>query len=814
MSENAKRILGNFGFLIPALALSFLAGYPLYQDPWYFLAIGVGILLGAGVAWLGAAKRLALWWQVAIAYGVYVIFGLVVAAPQVLWAPSTFPDNLLGVLLGPVAGPNQILSLELPLGTYHQVLAPFFFLAVFVSWGVFSFANRTRKIWPYAAPLALIPLVVSVALGSASLSSAYALPGDFGDVIPPFLWHAIGATTLVLVLFFWLFWRSRLEAGTVLREKSGRWLAVRTLRGTLGAAMIVAALVGSYFGSGFLLDGKKRDTLREDVEPALVEAMEASPLSTYRQFFSNELFNLDLFAAEEALAGERLRLATLTTYDGAVFGVVQPGQGDLIGVFAPVASSITPPQFEAGPGSTKVHIFNYEGPWVPLVGSLGSLQFQGSDKVALQDGFYYSRETGTAVEVGANLQDGTTYSAKSYQVVAPPGVAATFSPAQQGGGLVTELPDPIAKWIADQEQPRTGAGLVELISRMRQRGYLSHSLAATPPKGDWSWVRSMPNYQFEPSRGGHSLDRITRIFERFNERADGVGKDAAPELLVSAPGDDEQFAVAAAIVADSFGFNTRVVVGARLEAVGQDPDLPHCSTSCTGGDMAVWIEVQDADTGVWGIIDTTPQHKIPMSPRVQQTSDPKHATEVAPQHLDVMPPPLARPSGGDVQESGEEDVATAVKELSPTVRIAGVAGFSLLALLILPLTVVLMKAVRTGRRKRAPNSNDQIRGAWQDYLDRANDYRYKTSPANTRLETANELSLNDSSAPQLASMADFVSYGFPSSAQYDAGPAWALSGAAKKNLGQGTSFWRRLRARLSLRSLTGRSSTSTNVPTL
>ena len=110
--ENARAL--DLVFLLVALTLSFVSGYPTFQTPRYFLVVAVGLVLGGAVAWLGLRQHWSMWLRVVIAGGAYWVLGLLVAVPEVFWAPSSLPARMLGVLVAPVAGPRRILSLDIP----------------------------------------------------------------------------------------------------------------------------------------------------------------------------------------------------------------------------------------------------------------------------------------------------------------------------------------------------------------------------------------------------------------------------------------------------------------------------------------------------------------------------------------------------------------------------------------------------------------------------------------------------------------------------------------------------------------------------
>ncbi len=804
--EGGLQWIGDLGFLVPALLLSFTFAYPIYGVPWYFLMVAIGLAAGIVNAWLINAKRLSIWWSVAGGVASYVVLGLPVASPEVFWAPKTVVKQFVGILVAPLAGPRELLTLDVPLGTYQQVLAPFFFLAIAVSLAVFNLAWRRNRMWAAAAPIALVPMVAGIALGTTSNAPFFTLP-------EPFSWVGTQATfgiATVLFLFAWLFWRpwarrrrmvrvapEMLGAGT-----TGRWIASRGVRGVLGVLMVAAGLGASVFAAPILLEGRTKDVLRTDTPVEVKTVLEVTPLSTYRQYFGRDLYDAELFSVSGAEGLERVRIATLDYYDGHTFQAVAPDSKQLFQrVPSVIKPDIVPGQDAVGPVKSSVEIGAYDGAWVPLPGALGSIRFEGERRADLQDSFFYSKKTETGVQsLQGGITEGTRYEVDAWGLLAPTASINGFTPGTRGGQMADLMPDTLRSWLKNQDQPRSGAGLVELVDRLRSRGYLSHSLM--DDQAAQAWVAGLgADYQFQASRAGHSQDRIARLFLRLNEQEEAAGDNATDEQLVGGVGDDEQFAVAAALIADDMGFNVRVVMGARLQP-DSDGGLTACTNGvCKGSDMAVWVEVQDGDDGAWAPLDVTPQHTLLLAPRTQQTSDPKNPTTVAPAEIQVMPPPQAEPSGGEAQVGSDDEKAWEARETSLWVRIVGVTLMSLLVIAVLPATVVAVKRVRTMRRQRAPFGATRIRGAWTDYVDRARDYRYLVEPSSTRLETAVQLAFEDDSAVHLAHAADYVSFQVPTEADFDSEGAWVLCANAKANLAEGTTFWQRVKALFSPRSL-------------
>ncbi|QYM77038.1 hypothetical protein K1X41_06630 [Leucobacter luti] len=143
---------------------------------------------------------------------------------------------------------------------------------------------------------------------------------------------------------------------------------------------------------------------------------------------------------------------------------------------------------------------------------------------------------------------------------------------------------------------------------MRERGYLSHALS---DQNERLWLDELAaeyGTRFVASSGGHSTARTEELFTQLNEQQEAAGADADDAALVSGIGDDEQFAAAAVQVARAMGFDARVVLGVRMGEAGV-PGVPACEQSCTGANVAAWIEARGAD-GVWAPIDVTPRSPL------------------------------------------------------------------------------------------------------------------------------------------------------------------------------------------------------------
>jgi hypothetical protein len=789
-------MIGDVAFLDALLAIGVAAWWPVYRHPWLLVLAAVAIAVATTIAILGVRLRWPAWLVAAVAAGAYLVGGVPLAAPSALGDPGTVPGAFLSVLTAPATGWKNLLTLDLPLGTYQATLAPVYLLLLCAGTLALSLVLRGTRVWFLAAPVALTVLVFGVVFGSSTVTGELRI-GPW--TLPGTLEAAIGAAA-VAVAMAWYLWRAvytRRAALRTARDATGVRAPTRARRSVAtrllaGAAMALVALIAGLALAPAALAGATRDVLRTDIDPDIRIRNELSPLTDYRAAFADEAYDSVLFSVSDAGAASRVRLATLPYYDGRVMQAVDPAGGEGT-EFTRVPSTI-----DAGPGTVvraRVSIGDYRDIWVPTVGTLQSLSFDSSDRAALTDGFFYNADSLTGVELAASgMSDGVEYTQDGVLPAAERD-AGSLTPGQDGPSIDPGLvPESLTAWIEMQDAPAGGPGLAELLSRLRARGYLSHALNVNPEDPP-AWLTDLDGYTFESSRAGHSTDRIATLFSQLVDRQNEVGGDD-DRLLVAAPGDDEQFAVAAALIADQLGFSARVVVGARLST--SDDTLPVCEDGeCTGGALAAWIEVQDAD-GTWTAIDTTPQHAVPLSPEVQQRRDPQNPTDVDPQQADTVLPPEADPA----DSGGTDDDPTQQADLTWLWATARIGGISLFALLVLALpfaALIAAKVLRYRSRRNSPDPIDRVVAGWDEYVDTAIDLGATPPRTATRAEAAAALTGVPAGAT-LATWADRAVFSPQPPTDADSDEFWALVDAERERMQSEATFWQRWRARLSLRS--------------
>lgn len=791
------RIVAGSVFVAAAVVLAAAAAWPIYRDA-AFLLLAVASALAATAAAALAWRRRWGGWRVAALLAVAVlVLGVPLAVPTRAGSAPDVVRGLGDVATGVVLAWKDLVTVDLPVGTYRNLLVPALIVFLVGTCAALLLAWREDRAAYGAVPIALAMISFGLFFGRTTVSAPIAL-GPLTITAP--VETAIGASGLLSSLL-WLAWRSRDERVRALRRAAAS-SGVRVShtpshadrrRSALGAGMMALSVVVVAIVVPFAARGAERDVLRASAGPEVDIAAAVSPLAEYRALFAEEsvgdvLFRVSAVDGSGDGLPERVRLATLDAYDGEVY---RSGGTDALDQARFVR---VPSVRDAGDGrvvGVQVEIEQLDGIWMPTAGELSSVEFTGSRAAALADGFYYRADAAAGVQTaGGGLTTGDAYRLTAVES-APADLAAVDAP----GGLadVGAAPESLRTWVAAHTTGADGAALAGLVTLLRERGYLSHALEIgdVPP----TWMTALPGYAFQPSASGHSLARIDGMFTRLLERETDP-RAAASDNFVAAVGDDEQFATAVALIAQELGFPARVVLGARL--VSSDPSLPTCEAgACRAGDLSAWTEVQSA-SGEWIAVDTTPQHAQSPSLEVTEQRNPENVTEVRPEAVeDVVPPdPVQEDTAAD--DRADDAAAIDLAWLWPIVRIGGIALLSAL-LLLGPFALILAaKALRRRSRRTSAVPAHSIAGGWDEYVDAAVDAG-RTAPSSlTRAELAEQF--DTAEGARLAAEADRAVFSESAVSAADCAAFWDAVDRERRALVRGRGLWRGIRATVSLRS--------------
>lgn len=791
-----RRIVAGSLYAAAVVVLAAVAAWPIYRSSAFLVLVVVASALGAGVAalvtFVPTLRRGGGWACAGLLAATLLVVGVPLAVPARMTDPAAFVQGLGELGAGLVVGWKDLLTVELPVGSYRNLLVPALVVFLVGTAVLLLLAWRSDALASLAVPVGIAMTGFGLLFGRTEVSAPVAL-GTLTLSAPVETAVGLGSLTAGVL---WLSWRAR-DARVEALRTAARSSGVRVRRapagsgadlrrsgigvGMVAAAAVIALAVPTAAAS------LPRDVLRESTGPRLEISRAVSPLAAYRAMFTDAAHDQMLFSATGQDVPERIRLAVLDSYDGAVF---RTGAGRDASSFVRVASARPAGAGERVDADIVVGVL--DGIWMPSAGALTAVRFEGTRAAALADGFYVDDELGAAVQT-TGWQAGDAYRLEA--TVAPTeALAAATAPGGTGGaggdgGIddTVAAPASLRTWMQAHVSGTGGAALAGLVALLRERGYLSHALT----DAQTAWMADAGVDTFVPSAAGHSLARIDQLFTALLDRE----KDPRAETsgnFVAAPGDDEQFSVAVALMARELGFPARIVVGTRTAST--DAEVSVCRDgSCRGADLSAWVEVR-SDRGEWIPVDATPQHVQPPSREVTAQPDPTIGTEVRPDSVDEAPPP--KPAQEDAAATTERPAEVDLSWLWTTLRVAGVV-LAVAAVLVGPfLLVILAKSLRRRSRRGADDPRERIAGGWDEYLDAAADAGRRAPAAATRVEIAQ--AWDAPGARRLADGADAAVFAAEPATADEAAEFWRIVDAERQAFA-GTR-WQRVRAAVSLRS--------------
>lgn len=742
--------------LAALLAAGMLGFFSTFAGDWRFVLAGIGgVGLGLALAWYAARHRLGVLLTMALAVLVYVVFGSALAAPgQAIAGVIPSLESLRTIISGVVLSWKQLLTSAAPVGAGNGLLVvPFLgsYVAALLA-GTMAWRLRTPA-WAVLPAAGL--LLLATGMGTHETSFA-----------------AVRGMVFVAVAVAWLAYRRRTAGApaAVVQSSSSSPSGGGLRRAAFAAAVLAVAGAVALAASPVLTASANRQILRDVVVPPLDLRDYASPLASFRDYVKNQK-DTKLLSVTGLPAGARIRVATLESYDGVVFDVF----GGNASNYAPISNAAAMggpragvPLADTGSVAVSVAVEAYKGVWLPSSGSLRSLEFRGARASALGESLYFNAGTDTALTT-ARLQAGDTYS----MAVAYPTLPAEAELAQAGFATVSLPPaESVPQIVAAKANEIVGDASLplervrKLEAALSKQGAFSHGLDGE--------ARSM---------SGHGAQRIAALL-------------SAKQMV----GDDEQYAVAMALMARELGIPARVVMGFY-----PDPQKPQAAgaVELTGDDVHAWVEVAFAGAG-WVPFNPTPsEDNVPIPPDPQPKSKPQ------PQVLQPPPPPQAPaelpPDSAPDAQDAEQNQQGFWAVLGPILLAIGI-GLIPVTVLMLPLVLIAWLKLRRRKRRAGTGSpTDRISGGWSEVMSTAADLGTAVPAGATRRENAANLAeafpASGTTTVLLARRADQAVFaaGDPTDEQIRA--FWADVDSSLQGMTGSVGFWRRQRARFSLRSL-------------
>ncbi|HRO92532.1 MULTISPECIES: transglutaminaseTgpA domain-containing protein [Micrococcaceae] len=728
-------------------------------DPRYLTAGFGGIVLGLAVALASSSRRWGPWLTSGVVIAVYLAAGLVLATPADPAAGVLPGADAPGVLLtAPVTTWKDILTVAAPVGVHGGML-----VAPYLS-GLLTAVVAGLLAWRVRVPYwTLIPVLAMTVVGIL-----------FGTKDAPMA--LLRGMVLVMAAVVWLAWRrhrmrvhgtrTSADTTTLTHPATARRLVWR--RVGLGAGVLAVAGLLTAAASPLLLQDQDRKVLRDVVEPPIELFDYPSPLMKFRQYVKDQHEEV-LFTVDGLPEGQRVRLAALDAYDGMVYTVNPQASGHFspVGDASRLSAAESPDLPNRQNGSLEITIGAYDGVWLPGGGKLTGVALSGPRAGELSRSLYYNDANETALSA-IPLQSGDSYTAEVvYPVRVDPeeledrDFATVVMP--ELAGVPQVVPEKAAELTGRQDSAFGIAG--GLASTLHESGAFSN--------GREGEVTSL---------SGHYAGRITRLLD-------------AEQWI----GDDEQYAVAMALMARSLDIPARVVMGFYPEnhPEGGGP------VQIKGKDVHAWVEVNFEDIG-WVAMDPTPdKDNVPTPPQQQPQSTPK------PQVLQPPPPPQEQadlpPDTAPEPQDAEQEERSWWDRWGAVVMIVVYSMIPVLVLMIPLLVIALLKGRRRTRRRRADSPAGQVSGGWSEVLSLAADLGSEPQRTGTRREHAAALGAafptTAAGTTLLARRADHAVFGPGEPTEAQVAEYWERVDENIAGIRGSVGGWRRLRARFSPRSL-------------
>ena len=761
----SRYIIACIAMLWVCTAIATTAFWPVYESAAFVVMVAVTTIVGTTIALLGAIYRLQAHFLGVVVVIAYLLLGVPLAVPdQAFGGLLPTLEGMRSLLAGTALGWKQLLTITLPVGSYEALLVPAFLCVLVMVTASLSVALRARRA-EYGVLGPIVIFLVALMFGATTAFLPFAL--------------SLGLAAAVLIWLMIIRAARRRDAlrrsGSTAESIDAEVMAAEVIgarrddrvrsgvRAAVSAVLILLIAAGGAVGATALAPPTaEREVLRSSIAQPFDPRAYASPLSGFRGYHEPERVNQAMLSVEGLPAGARIRIATLDSYDGIVYRVGGDSE----------SFTLVPSEFDQSGSvgqqvSMVVTVEGYRGVWVPSVGDFESISFGGERSAALRASFYYNDNSGTAAVVG-RLSTGDRYRLRA---VLPDEPAETelgsVTPGDAQVPPIGVTPDELSVALDRYTASVSGEGarLVAAIDGLKAQGYVSHGVADDEPT----------------SRSGHAADRITELF-------------AGSRMI----GDEEQYAVAAALMARELGFPARVVMGFDQKTdAGDTTATTEGPVTFTGADISAWIEVDTAQFG-WVTIDPTPP--------VREIPDalPEEPTQVARPQAPVQPP-VEEPEAPDDQVppgAAANDTPTSdplLQALLLAARILGWVGLAA-ALAAAPfLAIIGAKVRRRALRRRLASPLDRISEGWREFEDSVIDHGFDPQPASTRSEFAGIV--GGVQPLVLAAAADRASFSPDAPDPREADLVWTAVDDLRAFLDEDVTRWQRLKAQVSLRSL-------------
>lgn len=487
--------------------------------------------------------------------------------------------------------------------------------------------------------------------------------------------------------------------------------------------MAIAATIGPRLP---LADARDRFDLRDRQENPWDPLDSPSPLVTLKADLKEEIADQVMFRVTSESPITRWTVAIMASYDGVVWQVADPTI-DTAAQFVPVDASLPasrePLADDATVFDARVEIEALDGPWIPHAGDPAQVSLAGDGDVRMN----LSTRT-LALPVG--LQAGDSYDISTRIHPQAGDIALAGFGVDDRSTELQKVPAPILNLAAELVEGADYGGpqIVAIRDLFTLQGFYDVGRNSPP---------------------GHSYARLAAFIDN-------------PERIV---GYEEHYAATAAVLARLASIPTRVAVGYHIDEDRYDSAN---TAEVYANDASAWIEVDVQGVG-WVPVDVTPDRsREPVEEDIGRVT----RNVAVPNEPPPPPPPQQSDTEDELEEDEEEDEEDEeeTEESSgslfgalldnPGAVAATIAISPFVAIALLGLLALVLKRLRTRRRRNAETERLQIVGAWAELIDRFEEAGHTALPNATPTEVVQHFARDPDIAaaePELQELAALVS---------------------------------------------------------
>ena len=367
--------------MLLALTLIGILGFrPAYGGHDYLIVGAAGAGLGVALSYAGHRVRLPLLAICAVSVLLFLVLGAVVAQTGI---GSQIPSlsAMHAVIAITVGGWKQLLTTSRPVGTTAHLLVLPFLLGLASAVAGHALATRTKRFLLPAAPPAVV-VALSILFGADHATAAFLQGAAFAGL-------ALGWAALR---------QQRFASSVAVIGRQQPWYRAGATLAVLAIAVAGATVIGPVLPGAH---AHQRVVLHV-VPPFNVNAY-PSPLGSFRDYTKDaapsvSVYSEKLLSTTGLAAGALVRIATMDTYNGLVWGFsnASGGQSSFAG-FQRVGAVLPGAASHEARTATITIDQAYQLPWLPDLPGTTGISFGGAAGSGVASALRFNVATGTGI---------------------------------------------------------------------------------------------------------------------------------------------------------------------------------------------------------------------------------------------------------------------------------------------------------------------------------------------------------------------------------------------------------------------------------